>query len=67
MLGAIDHATKEQEVNVMLQCAWAELVMRARSRMVTPRERPKPMKKPMKRVVSAGSDRMCVMYLNFFS
>ena len=43
------------------------MVRKARSRMVTPRERPKPMKKPMKRVVvSAGSDRMVVMLLTFF-
>jgi hypothetical protein len=64
VLGAIDHATKKQEVKLMLQCAWAGFVLKANSRMGTPRERPRPMKKPMKEeAISAGIDRMVVMPL----
>ena len=66
MLWLIDHATKKQEVNVMLQCAYAGFVIKARSRMVTPREMPKPSKKPMKEeAISAGIDRMVVMPITF--
>ena len=43
------------------------MVMKARSRMVTPRERRKPMKKPTKEeALSAGIDRMVVMLLTLF-